>query len=407
MHYIYLYLILLLFTAISFIYYMMNSYSSLSYNDRKGAGGYNDKSSVTVGIPVYNENVDTFREVVKSVAGQGVKFIVHGDTSDEPYRSITEEHGGRFILSTRRQGKRGGLAKLLENVDTEFVLFVDSDTVLPPDAVESMLSMMDEKVGGVGTNISVKNNAAPVSYSAEFLERAREIVFRAMSYHGNVMVLDGRCALYRTALVRPLIQSPDFTDHKVLGKTSVMGDDRQITSYITSAGYRAVKDYSVTVYTDPPVDYKKFVKQQIRWARVGWTYFFKELWNGAAKKAGWFYSFEMVYMYLLPVAVVLVALFRLYLEFSIHRHVALDAVQTIEDLLLLRLQHNEYISIARVMLIVLNTIGNGIFLVAIAMKINRERLKTLAYGSVALGIMFATTLYGLLTIWKQKSWMTR
>ncbi len=407
MQYLYLYLILLLFTAISFTYYVLNSYSSVYYKDEQGRFGKVDKSKVTIGIPVYNENVETFRDVIKAASRQGVRFIVLGDSSNEPYRTITEENGGKFVLSEKRGGKRRALSSLLDHIDTEYVMFVDSDTVVPAGAVESMLSLMDDNVGGVGTNIAIKNNRTGVSYSAEFLERAREVVFRAMSHHGNVMVLDGRCALYRTSLVRPLIQSSSFVYNKVLGKKSVMGDDRQITSFITKSGYKAIKDYKVTVFTDPPEDYSKFVKQQIRWSRVGWTHFFKEIFNGTAKKAGAFYTFEMVYMYLLPVLVVLLAIFRLYLEFSVHRRVALDALSQIEDLLLLRATHDAYISFARIMLIVLNAIGNVIFLGAIAAKINRERIKTIAFGSVALGIMFATTLYGLITFWKQKTWLTR
>lgn len=407
MQYIYLYLILLLFTAISFTYYMLNSYSSVSFKEEQGRYSDIDKNRVTIGIPVYNENVDTFRDVIKAVKQQGVRFVVLGDSSNEPYRTITEEYGGKFVLSEKRGGKRRALSLLLDHIDTEFVMFVDSDTIVPAGAVESMLSLMGENVGGVGTNIAIRNNKTGVYYSAEFLERAREVVFRAMSHHGNVMVLDGRCALYRTSIVRPLIQSSSFVYNKVLGKKSVMGDDRQITSYITKSGYKALKDYGVTVYTDPPEDYSKFVKQQIRWSRVGWTHFFKEIFNGTAKKAGAFYTFEMIYMYLLPVLVVLLAIFRLYLEFAVHRQVALGALSQIEDLLLLRATHDAYIGLARAMLLVMNVVGNVVFLGAIAAKINKERIKTIAYGSVALGIMFATTLYGLVTFWKQKTWLTR
>lgn len=407
MQYFYLYLILLLFTAISFTYYILNTYSSVYYKDEQGRNVEVDDKEVTIAIPVYNENVETFRNVVSAVSGQGVKFVVLGDSSNEPYRTITEENGGTFVLSEERGGKRKALSLLLNHVDTEYVMFVDSDTVIPAGAVKSMLSLMEEDVGGVGTNIAVRSNKTGVSYSAEFLERAREVVFRAMSAHGNVMVLDGRCALYRTSLVKPLIQSGSFVSNKVMGRKSVMGDDRQITSYITKTGYRAIKDYRVTVFTDPPQDYKKFVKQQIRWSRVGWTHFFKEIFNGTARKAGAFYTFEMVYMYLLPVLVVLLAIFRLYLEFAVHRRVALDALTQIEDLLLLRATHYAYTEFARAILLMLNVAGNVIFLGAIAAKINKERIKTIAFGSIALGIMFATTLYGLITFWKQKSWMTR
>lgn len=406
-HYFMLYLILFLFSAISFTYYILNSYSSIYYREERTEGEKIDLSRVTIAIPVYNENIATFKHVIKSVADQGAKFLVLGDSSNEPYRSITEEYGGRFILSAQRMGKRNALALLLKEIETEYVMFVDSDTVIPSGTLNSMLSHMDENVGGVGTNIAVTNNESPVAYSAEFLERAREVVFRAMSHHGNVMVLDGRCVLYKTAVVKPYITSESFRKNKVLGRKSVMGDDRQITSYITKSGFKAIKDYGTTVYTDPPDDYKKFLRQQVRWQRVGWTHFFKELFNGTARKAGKFYTFELIYMYLLPVSVVLLAIFRLYVEFSVHRGVAIDALSEIQDLLLIGKLHNAIVSFTRSLLIILNVAGNAIFLGTIAIKINRKRIKTIAFGSIALAIMFATTLYGLVTFWKQDSWMTR
>ena len=90
-----------------------------------------DLSKVTIAMPVYNEDVDVFRESIESVAMQGCKFVVVGDSSDEPYRSMVEKAGGKFILQEIRGGQKKAISRAFDFVHTEFVLLVDSDTILP------------------------------------------------------------------------------------------------------------------------------------------------------------------------------------------------------------------------------------------------------------------------------------
>ena len=61
----------------------------------------------------------------------------------------------------------------------------------------------------------------------------------------------------------------------------------------------------------------------------------------------------------------------------------------------------------RVAVTLANFGGSAIFLGAVVQRMNGERLKTIGYGAVALGILFITSIYGLLTFWKGNSWGTR
>ncbi|EQD49933.1 glycosyltransferase, partial [mine drainage metagenome] len=158
-------------------------------------------------------------------------------------------------------------------VDTPYVMFVDSDTLLPADSVADLLSSFTSEVGGVGANLRIVEDGRVLSYAAEFVERSREVILKAMNHNGHVMILDGGAAIYRTELVKPFILSKEFYDYRVLGRKSVAGDDRQLTSYVIKSGYKAIKNYDVNVTTPSQKSLKSYYRQQVRWARNGWYYF--------------------------------------------------------------------------------------------------------------------------------------
>ncbi len=364
-------------------------------------------------IPVYKEDENIFRSVISSVSKQNSEFIVFGDSCEEPYKSITREYGGKFVHMVKHAGKRGIMSVAINYVETPLVMFVDSDTILPEGSESDMLLYFSEKVGGVGSNISIYNNGRGVSQSSEFVERVREVLFRALSKSGSVMVLDGRCVIYRTDVVRPFLTSEEFIENRVFGKKSILGDDRQITSYIIRSGYKAVKDYDVKVTSFQYNSYKKFFRQQIRWARVGWTYFFIDLRRGTARKAGSLYTFDLIYTYLLPVMTIAFSILTLitllpHLSFIVTNvilgsHTLLPAVHRYAGR-----DHNfAWIFLVHSLSTLLNLVGVTAFGVTISFNMKKGKLRTFAYGAIALVMLEASTIYSLFTVFKQGKWMTR
>ena len=410
-------------TLISFIYYILNVYYSTNYKQVKNSNNINLNNTMIL-IPVYKEDVETFENVIRAVKYQGVRFIVVGDgiDSNEPYRSITEKYGGKFILKDHG-GKRKALAEGMKYVDTDYVMFVDSDTVIPTNAMKDMLTNFKDNVAGVSVNIRIKQDNSKVSYASEFLERTREVIFRAMSYHGSIMIADGRCVLYKTDTVKDYVTSPAFKDKQVLGKTTISGDDIELTSYLIKTGHKVVKDYNVTVETDSQKDFRKFMHQQIRWARNGWYYFFKNISNGTTKKAGWFYAFDVLYMYIIPFFGLAFLLYRSFLTLHHLTYFGdLSPVRIWHYIIfsLLPISHSTsrysiphfgkvlyFIFIDKLAVDLLGILGNSIFVVTVMLKIQKQRLRTLGYGALGLLIMFMANIYGFFTFWKQSKWMTR
>lgn len=401
-------LIALIFSVVSTVFYLVNSIRSVFYKDDVHVNEHKP-GDVTIVVPVYSEDAHVFGEVIETLSNQGSDLIVVGDGVVEPYKKIAEHFGGRFILNEKRGGKRACMVLAMKYVETPFVLFVDSDTDVPKDAVSKLLSKFEPDVGGVGANLSVDIDDSAVSYSSEFVERSREVVNKALSVSGSVILLEGPCAMYRTSIVKPFILSPEFKEFQVFGRKNLqgMGDDRQLTGHVIRSNYRAVKNYDVTVKTRAKKDYKAYVRQQVRWMRTSWYYFFKDVF-GTSKKAGPFYTFELVFIYVLPVVILALTLAQVYFIFANHFFFYfVQALLTGNALPLLHLSTISHLFGSRALMILrfLSTIVGGFgtvaFGVAISTNMFKGKLKTFAFGGVALIIMFVTFFYGLLTVWKQ------
>ncbi len=399
-------LIALIFSVISAGFYLINSIRSVFYKDNTKVSDHKVEE-VTIVVPVYNEDSEIFEKVIASLSSQGSPVLVVGDGVEKPYRQIAYKYGCKFIRNKKRGGKRAGMVHAMDYVDTPFVMFVDSDTIVPKDGVAKLLSKFEPDVGGVGANLSVENDGTAVSYSSEFVERSREVVLKAMSVSGSVMLLDGPCAVYRTELVKPFIKSPEFSQLKVFGRRNNqgMGDDRQLTSYIIRSNYRAIKNYDVLVKTQAKQNYKSYVKQQVRWSRTGWYYFFKDLVNGTSRKAGVFYTFELIYLYVLPVVILGLTLAQVYFITSHHvpYHLIMSLLtpKGLEIFIFQAFSATMSVRFLKLISMIVNGFGVTVFGIAISTNMLKRKLRTFAFGGIALLIMFATFFYGLLTVWKQ------
>lgn len=404
----YVALISLLIGAASFIYYSINSYMSMRYKDTPSMLPKENTKDVTIVVPVYKESEKTFRECIAAIKRQGSKFVVVCDSVEQPYNNITNKNGGTFVFQKERHGKRRAVSAAMGHVKTKYVLFVDSDTVIPDNAVRSMLSKFDENVGGVGTAISIRTKDDWVSYCSEFFQKAKEMVFKAMASSGSIFVISGRCAMYRTEAIKPFLQSKEFTDNMILGRKGTIAEDMHMTSHILKLGYKAVIDYNVNVITEPQGNMKAMFKQLVRWARGGYLYFFKDLYDGSYVSRGALYSFEMFYIYLLPIAIAATALLRLRLILGYGLLNLLNGgLSGIWKILFLNSASLGGLALAPELSLSVSIIGIAIFIYALSRTITRKRLKTIAAGGIMSAMMLLASLYALLTVWNQGDWLTR
>jgi cellulose synthase/poly-beta-1,6-N-acetylglucosamine synthase-like glycosyltransferase len=363
-------------------------------------------ADITILIPVRDTKLEAFRASMASVSEQGCAFVVVGDGCLEPYRRVTVELGGSFVHLGEHAGKKAAIAAGISTVRTPYVLLVDSDTILPPNAARDLASHFGPDVGGVGANLTVKDTGHPAAYCGEFVERAREVVLRAMSSRGSVLYLDGACAMFRTEVIRPFVQSPEFQDLRVLGQPSSLGDDWQLTDYLLRAGLTTVKAYDVHVVTCPQETFSGFVRQNVRWSRSNWIRLGRFLTGRGPTNRGAFFNFEVVATYALP----LIALATLLSRVSMFLHFLAGASPTLDGgaLLLLHalvgLPRSMTGEVARLSLTLAGAFATGVYLGTLLRGSRHPTLRMLAYGALGTGVLFATALFGLVTFWKKPRW---
>jgi hyaluronan synthase len=151
---------------------------------------------------------------------------------------------------------------------SEITLLVDSDTVWTEKTLVELLKPFacDENVGGVTTRQKILDpNRKLVTMFANLLEEIRaEGTMKAMSVTGKVGCLPGRTIAFRTKILLDCMD--EFMNETFMGFHKEVSDDRALTNLTLKMGYKTVMQDTSVVYTDAPTEWKKFVRQQLRWA---------------------------------------------------------------------------------------------------------------------------------------------
>ncbi|MGP6206932.1 glycosyltransferase [Cuniculiplasma sp. SKW3] len=392
-------------STISILYYTMNTYLSRRKaklrEENSVRGEQLTKDDVTAVIPVYNENPELFSISLRSISSQVHHTIVISDGIEEPYSSICEASGAEFILKEQRSGKRSSLAMGMEKVKTKIVIFMDADALPEEDAVEKILKEYDPETGGVGSNIFMDtSDGKMVSYASEFLERSKETVQRAMSRFGNIMIIDGSFASYRSEVIRDYVQSDEFRNYRIKGKIPYYGggDDTSLTAFVIRSGYRVRKAFDARVVTFPKKNIKSFAKQNLRWSRTAWRTFFQNIRNGTFKRSNKFYVLEQFLTFSIPVLFLGVLLFRgiTFLDIFVHRGFIFPNPFLFITHGLTHAVTNPYYS-TYMITSTGSTLSSFLFLTTVAENSVKERLKIIGYGSIGALILFLTSVYAMFT----------
>ena len=168
------------------------------------------------------------------------------------------------------RGKRAAMAAGIRATDAEIVAFVDSDSVLEPEAMRILLQgFHDQRVGAICGHADVLNVRATwltrmqaVRYFVAFkVIKAAESVFSA------VTCCSGCFSAYRRDAIMPHL---DWWEKQMfLGVESTFGDDRSLTNCVLRDWKVRYEEKAVS-HTIVPETFRQFMKQQTRWKR-SWT----------------------------------------------------------------------------------------------------------------------------------------
>ncbi len=227
--------------------------------------------STSVVVPVVDEPLDLFRDVLRRIVDQRpdeVIVVING-APNPGLEQVCDEFGPLVRrVHTPVPGKRNAVRIGTQMSRGEITVLVDSDTVWTENALSELVKpFADPSVGGVTTRQRIlEPTRSWITRWADWLENTRALYsMPAQSVLGQVGCLPGRTIAFRRRILMQVMDA--FMHEKFLGVFLEVSDDRTLTNLTLKAGYRTVYQYTSLVYTDAPTKIRKLAKQQLRWAR--------------------------------------------------------------------------------------------------------------------------------------------
>ena len=242
-----------------------------------------DRPQVDVIVPILNEAPDLLEACCESLLAQDyqpIEVFLVDDGSDnfdalEPlYQRYGRLPGWTFVARDRRVGKRNAQDAAFQLGRGEFVLTIDSDTVIYPDTIQKLVNeAIDKRVGAVTGNVRALNPGASrlawlVNWRYALLfdqERAAHARFQA------VLCCTGPLSLYRRTAIEEIWE--DYLRQTFMRRVCVFGDDLHLTNLLLARGYEARYAPKAKALTEVPTRLGRYFRQQVRWHRS----FYREL----------------------------------------------------------------------------------------------------------------------------------
>src|SRR3954451_8141913 len=235
---------------------------------------------VAIVMPAFNEQDAIARSLRSLLAvdypAAKLEIVAIDDGSTDgtmaELRAVEAEAGGRVhvIAFPENRGKRAAMAAGIRATDAEIVAFVDSDSVLRPDALRKLVqAFADGRVGAVCGHADVLN--VHETWLTKMQAVRYYVAFRvckgAESIFGAVTCCSGCFSAYRREAIMPRLAW--WEEQRFLGRPSTFGDDRSLTNCVLR-DWRVVFHADAVASTIVPDGFRQFMKQQTRWKR-SWT----------------------------------------------------------------------------------------------------------------------------------------
>ena len=263
---------------------------------------------VSVIIPVFNQE-SMIATVIKNITEstyRNIEIIAVNDGSKdstkEVLNEIQEQYPNLKIIHKKNEGKRATNATGFHRAKGDFIVFVDSDSIMDKNAIMEFMKAFKTfpKVGALVGHAKVLNceKSFFTKFQDAWYDSSFNIVKTTESVLSNVVCCSGCLSAYRREAIESFIplwkennkisanrdqkQSPHFKSNpwknkrlngfsrKILLWCSRFDDAEDITlTAQTLVDWKTMYVSSAIVYTDVPDNLKDFLRQQTRWKK-GW-----------------------------------------------------------------------------------------------------------------------------------------
>lgn len=261
---------------------------------------------VSIIVPAYNEEVNavaSLRNLLRQdYSNYDIVFVDDG-SKDNTFVRVQEAFGTHpqvCVLTKPNGGKASALNYGISKTEAEYVVCIDADTKLYPDAVRRLMShfLQDAdkaQVGAVAGNVKVGNciNTLTRWQSIEYTTSQN---FDRMAYAAinAITVVPGAIGAFRKSVI---LQVGSFT-------TDTLAEDCDLTIRILRAGFTIKNENKAIAVTEAPETLGQFKKQRIRWSFGVMQTFWKHrdtLFNTRYKGLGlWAMPCMMIFQFIIP-----------------------------------------------------------------------------------------------------------
>lgn len=263
---------------------------------------------VTILIPAYNEGA-SIADTILSLRTQSVAphdIVVIDDCSTDDTAEVAAALGATVLRPPTNTGSKAGAQNFaLAQVETPYVLAVDADTTLAPDAIERLLPAFEDPNVAAACGSVIPRRVRTIWERGRYVEYLFAFTFykRIQEQYGAPLIASGCFSMYRTDMLR-----------SVGGwSTRTLAEDMDLTWTFYQQG-RAIRFIPEAVsYPIEPHNYHFLDKQLRRWSH-GFVQNVMRHWRGVLQVPFLRHSVAVsfwdavvaaaVYLFLLPVLAV-------------------------------------------------------------------------------------------------------
>ena len=222
---------------------------------------------VAVLVPAYNEEtviVRTVRSVMRSDYKNLRILVIDDGSSDRTFQVAREAFASEIatgrvtILTKPNAGKAEALNFAINDLDEDFYVGIDADTVIAADAITHLVRhFADERIGAVAGNAKVGNrvNLWTRWQALEYIT-SQNFERRALDLFNVVTVVPGAIGAWRTAAVRAGGCYPINT----------VAEDADLTMNLLEQDYKVIYEDRSLAFTEAPVNARGLLRQRFRWS---------------------------------------------------------------------------------------------------------------------------------------------
>jgi len=219
---------------------------------------------VSIIVPAYNEEVNAVRSVnnlLKSTYPDFDIIFIDDGSKDATYEKVAaafKDNERVKVLTKSNGGKASALNYGIVQTGSEYVLCIDADTNLAPEALSLLMRhFADSKVAAVAGNVKVGNEVNILTrwQSIEYIT-SQNFDRNAFANINAITVVPGAIGAFRKNAIE---NAGGFT-------SDTFAEDCDLTIRMLRAGYVIKNENEAMALTEVPETLRQFLKQRFRWS---------------------------------------------------------------------------------------------------------------------------------------------